>query len=77
MGRVKWNVSPLSYPELKTTTDFFLNRVKNKISRVITKFLGFLEMSLTGGHLWDLLTQSDVEDETLDLVSLVLLSVFM
>ena len=34
-------------------------------------------MSLTGGHLWDLLTQSDVEEKTLDLVSLVLFSVFM
>lgn len=34
-------------------------------------------MSLTGGHLQDLLTQSDVEEQTLDLVGLVLLSVFM
>ena len=34
-------------------------------------------MSLTGGHLHDLLTQSEVEEETLDLVGLVLLSVFL
>lgn len=34
-------------------------------------------MSLTGGRLQDLLTQSDIEEQTLDLVGSVLLSVFM
>jgi len=34
-------------------------------------------MSLMGRHLHDFLTQSEVEEETLDLVGLVLLSVFL